>query len=128
LVEKYRNITDKARKKKGTGPYSGPTTFETSRSGSQSGSPQWPVYPEPTGNLSPAERLPNNPDYPWGGDSPIHRHANVTNLEAGLGSSPNSKKKKRSVWRSKLETAFGRMTRMLRTRREDESDGEQIAE
>ena len=39
---------------------------------------------ESSTGLAPVTSLPNNPNYPWGGDSPIHRHENVTELNNGM--------------------------------------------
>lgn len=62
-----------------------PTTLKTSTTTSESiqGSPGV-AYPIPTGTKSPSRDLPDNPNYPWGGNSPVHRHHNVTELKEGV--------------------------------------------
>ncbi|KAH6605593.1 hypothetical protein Trco_004746 [Trichoderma cornu-damae] len=67
-----------------TYPYPLPTTFETSTTakGRESGSRGF-AYPLPTVRVT-EEELPRNPNYPWGADSPLHRHQNVTGLGDGL--------------------------------------------
>ncbi|PHH90007.1 hypothetical protein CDD83_4740 [Cordyceps sp. RAO-2017] len=51
-------------------------------------------YPVPTtlvtqsrsqfGSGAQGTKAPSNPNYPWGGDSPVHRHQNVTQLSDGI--------------------------------------------
>ncbi|ODA78737.1 hypothetical protein RJ55_06120 [Drechmeria coniospora] len=38
----------------------------------------------PSAELLPETHLPDNANYPWGGDSPVHRHQNVTELGEGI--------------------------------------------
>lgn len=67
-----------------TYPYPLPTTFETSTTAKEHGSgSKGFAYPVPTVAL-PEEDMPLNPNYPWGVDSPLHRHQNVTGLGDGL--------------------------------------------
>lgn len=54
------------------------TVTTTSDSSSRDGGAE-SDYPFPTGKEDDnADRLPNNPNYPWGGDGPVHRHRPVT--------------------------------------------------
>lgn len=61
-----------------------PTTFETSVKLSETGS-DISEHPQPTGSKAAGAKLPSNPNYPWGGDSPMHRHQDVTQLSDGTG-------------------------------------------
>ncbi|GJN67493.1 hypothetical protein PLICBS_001519 [Purpureocillium lilacinum] len=63
-----------------TETHAAPTTFRTSVAKSGAGS----QGVESSTGLAPVTSLPNNPNYPWGGDSPIHRHENVTELNNGM--------------------------------------------
>jgi hypothetical protein len=68
-------------------PFPLPATFSTSlRSNKDTPRPGSPSQPEATDRIAwqPETGLPDDRDYPWGGDSPIHRHQSVTQLEAGL--------------------------------------------
>lgn len=38
-----------------------------------------------SGVVSTALALPENPNFPWGKDSPVHRHQNVSDLGVGIG-------------------------------------------
>ncbi|PNY26521.1 Uncharacterized protein TCAP_03553 [Tolypocladium capitatum] len=72
----------------GTDSYPLPTTFQTSvtRSESLSGS-QVSIHADSTERPPPETKpptLPTNANYPWGGDSPAHRHQNVTDLGEGI--------------------------------------------
>ncbi|OAQ68469.1 hypothetical protein VFPPC_04702 [Pochonia chlamydosporia 170] len=68
-------------------PFPAPTTFSTSvrNSGGSSGD-SFSSLRGPTNKvgLQPETSLPNNPNYPWGGDSPVHRHQSVGQLGAGV--------------------------------------------
>lgn len=65
------------------GSYPRPTTFQTSVS-----SKPWHesrAGPNDLASTLAVERpLPSNSNYPWGGDSPMHRHENVTELNNGV--------------------------------------------
>lgn len=66
-----------------SGTKSEPTTLRTvtttSDSSSRDGGSET-EYPVPTSSKDDdgrADTLPNNPNYPWGGDGPVHRHRPV---------------------------------------------------
>jgi hypothetical protein len=42
-------------------------------------------YPIPTDRIAPSDVLPDDPNFPWGNDSPIHRHQNSSELGIGTG-------------------------------------------
>ncbi|KAI1069551.1 hypothetical protein LB507_008287 [Fusarium sp. FIESC RH6] len=51
------------------------TTVQAEMSGSV-----WDDYPTPTDKVAPSDALPSDLNFPWGDDSPIHRHQNVSDL------------------------------------------------
>ncbi|OAA48596.1 hypothetical protein NOR_01846 [Metarhizium rileyi] len=70
-----------------------PTTFSTSVRDSETSTESGPGsgrgssrHPQSTNRLGskPEASLPNNPNFPWGSDSPIHRHQSVAQLGAGM--------------------------------------------
>lgn len=69
------------------------------------------LYPTPNGGQWPENRLPNDPNFPWGGDSPVHRHQNTTELSEGVAQSQGAGwlKGLGSAVR-KLETALGKLS------------------
>ncbi|KAH7316468.1 hypothetical protein B0I35DRAFT_479309 [Stachybotrys elegans] len=85
-----------------------PTTLETlvisgsprqseSESGqSQSQSQSVEGQAEPSGSELVATKLPDDPNFPWGGDSPVHRHGNTTEL--GEGVNPGQSLNGRGLW------------------------------
>lgn len=73
------------------------------------------VYPVPTGKKAPDNELPENPNYPWGGDSPLHRHRNVTELGDGLDAGA---KRIRSSWSSRLGRIVDKVKRVWKRRGE----------
>ncbi|CAG7560712.1 unnamed protein product [Fusarium equiseti] len=71
------------------------TTVQAEMSGSV-----WDDYPTPTDKVAPSEVLPSDPNFPWGNDSPIHRHQNVSDLGIGVDDGELSK---RGDWRLRWE-------------------------
>ncbi|KAG6011324.1 hypothetical protein E4U43_008397 [Claviceps pusilla] len=59
------------------------------------------AQPQPTANLA------NNPNFPWGGDSPIHRHQSVAALGAGI--------PEEGLWTRWTEKVKDKMRRMVRS-------------
>ncbi|KAJ4140033.1 hypothetical protein NW768_001385 [Fusarium equiseti] len=62
------------------------TTVQAEMSGSV-----WDDYPTPTDKVAPSEVLPSDLNFPWGNDSPNHRHQNVSDLGIGVGDGEASK-------------------------------------
>ncbi|KAH7175485.1 hypothetical protein EDB81DRAFT_874330 [Dactylonectria macrodidyma] len=83
-----------------------PTTLETVTRSSEEWASGKPMYPVPTDQKTPEDRLPDNPNFPWGGDSPIHRHQNTTELGDGT---RDSDLLPRSQWRRRWEDAMMRL-------------------
>ncbi|KAH7185734.1 uncharacterized protein B0J16DRAFT_342457 [Fusarium flagelliforme] len=71
------------------------TTVQAEMSGSV-----WDGYPTPTDKVAPSEVLPSDLNFPWGNDSPIHRHQSVSDLGIGVGDGEVSK---RGDWRLRWE-------------------------
>ncbi|KAH7019139.1 hypothetical protein EDB80DRAFT_190105 [Ilyonectria destructans] len=92
-----------------TGPFTSkgsPTTLETVTRSDEDWNSGKPMYPTPTGKKSSEDELPDNPNYPWGGDSPIHRHQNATRLGDGT---RDRDILPRSEWKRRWETAVTRL-------------------
>ncbi|PTD05972.1 hypothetical protein FCULG_00002210 [Fusarium culmorum] len=66
----------------------------------------WDDYPTPTDRAIPSEVVPADPNFPWGNDSPIHRHQNMTDVGIGLDGGGVSK---RSAWRRRWENVKGKI-------------------
>ncbi|KAF5024122.1 hypothetical protein F66182_3808 [Fusarium sp. NRRL 66182] len=71
---------------KGVSTYQSLTTLRTitTAKGEGSGS-AGESYPTPTDRVAPSDSLPDDPNFPWGNDSPVHRHQNVSGLNIGTG-------------------------------------------
>ena len=84
-----------------TNAHGSPTTFKTVTTvqAEMSGS-VWDDYPTPTDKVAPSDALPSDLNFPWGDDSPIHRHQNVSDLGIGVG---NGEVSKRGNWRLRWE-------------------------
>ncbi|KAF4510084.1 hypothetical protein G6O67_002004 [Ophiocordyceps sinensis] len=68
-----------------TSPFSQPTRFETWVTKRESAlESQELLHGGPRSERGSETPLPGNPNYPWGGDSPVHRHQNVTELSHGI--------------------------------------------
>ncbi|KOS20058.1 hypothetical protein ESCO_005723 [Escovopsis weberi] len=91
------------------------TTFMTSTVKGAASNSRRP-YPIPTVEISEAQ-LPDNPNYPWGADSPLHRHQNVTNLSNGLIGKTNAKK-----WIPALGRVVRKMAAAFRGEDDDDDD------
>ncbi|KPM38781.1 hypothetical protein AK830_g7777 [Neonectria ditissima] len=84
-----------------------PTTLETITRSDEEWNSGKPMYPVPTGEKSSEDKLPNNPNFPWGGeDSPIHRHQNTTKLGDGT---RDGDLLPRSKWRSRWDMALAKV-------------------
>ncbi|KAJ3531469.1 hypothetical protein NM208_g8865 [Fusarium decemcellulare] len=68
-------------------------------------------YPVPTGTIVPLDSLPDDPNYPWGKDSPVHRHRNVSDLGIGTGEGGLSP---RAEWRLRWENMVDRLKSLWR--------------
>ncbi|KAJ4263800.1 hypothetical protein NW762_005833 [Fusarium torreyae] len=77
------------------------TTVQGEESGSAGDS-----YPTPTDRVAPSDSLPEDPNRPWGNDSPIHRHQNVSEL--GIGTSDGGLSA-RTDWRLQWENVKDRL-------------------
>ncbi|KAK7422311.1 hypothetical protein QQZ08_009533 [Neonectria magnoliae] len=92
-----------------TGPFTSnghslPTTLETITRSDEEWNSGKPMYPVPTDKKSSEDRLPDDPNFPWGGeDSPIHRHHNTTKLGDGT---RDGDLLPRSEWRLRWEMAL----------------------
>ncbi|KAF4963219.1 hypothetical protein FSARC_8754 [Fusarium sarcochroum] len=77
------------------------TTVRGEESGSAADS-----YPTPTDRVALSDSLPDDPNFPWGNDFPIHRHQNVSELGIGTGDGGLST---RADWRVQWENVKDRL-------------------
>jgi hypothetical protein len=77
------------------------TTVQAEMSGSV-----WDDYPTPTDKVAPSEVLPSDLNFPWGNDSPIHRHQNVSDLGIGVDDGEVSK---RGDWQLRWENVKNKL-------------------
>lgn len=56
--------------------------------------------------VSTALALPENPNFPWGKNSPVHRHQNVSDLGVGIGAGGLAP---RSEWSQQWKHLLGRL-------------------
>ncbi|KAH6894092.1 hypothetical protein B0T10DRAFT_479490 [Thelonectria olida] len=73
-----------------------PTTLETVTTGDPGSNVAKSNYPSAA--ATGVDKLPDDPNFPWGGDSPIHRHGNVSELGAGSHKEPPSFSPPRRRW------------------------------
>ncbi|KAF7553977.1 hypothetical protein G7Z17_g3231 [Cylindrodendrum hubeiense] len=95
------------------------TTLETVTRSDEEWDSGKPMYPVPTGKKSSEDKLPNNPNYPWGGDSPIHRHQNTTRLGDGT---RDGDLLPRSEWRRRWETIVRKLKAVWQQQRPEIND------
>ncbi|KAM5381916.1 hypothetical protein ACJZ2D_002704 [Fusarium nematophilum] len=74
------------------------------------------AYPTPTGTKAPENEFPDNPNFPWGGDSPVHRHRNVSDLGIGTGDGGLGP---RAEWRLRWENAVDGLKSLWHRHRDD---------
>ncbi|KAG8671367.1 hypothetical protein FPOAC2_04703 [Fusarium poae] len=86
---------------KGTSTNESLTTFKTVTTvRAEESHSVWDDYPTPTDRVIPSEVVPADPNFPWGNDSPIHRHQNMSDVGIGLDGGGVSK---RIDWRLRWE-------------------------
>lgn len=63
-----------------------PTTLKTSTTATESETDDsgTSAYPVPTGEESLVDKIPNDPNLPWGGHGPAHTHYNNTHHNEGI--------------------------------------------
>lgn len=82
-----------------TSTHGSPTTFKTVTTvRAEESHSVWDDYP--TDRVIPSKVVPADPNFPWGNDSPIHRHQNMTDVGIGLDGGGVGK---RSAWRRRWE-------------------------
>ena len=64
------------------------------------------THPTPTGEEGLSNKLPADPNFPWGGQGPAHRHQNATELNEGMNGDTIIE---RSVWWSRFGNAVDRL-------------------
>lgn len=82
-------------------------------------------YPIPTETMvdeteDSGDELPKNPNFPWGGESPINRHQNMTEMRDGPGGSDLSFKEGAS--QPRWAKAFNQLTTLWRRLVESERE------
>lgn len=111
------------------GPYSHmwPTTLRTvtTSDADTSSHEKESDYPFPTSQeQSNVDELPDNPNYPWGGDSPVHRHQPVTHPgEANNGAVP-----KHGMKRSRWDRAVSKAKAKWHESRQEEDEAQKLSE
>ncbi|RGP67846.1 muc1-extracellular alpha-1,4-glucan glucosidase [Fusarium sporotrichioides] len=86
---------------KDTSTYGSLTTFKTvTTARADESNSVWDDYPTPTDRVTPSEVVPADPNFPWGNDSPIHRHQNMSDVGIGL---DDGRVSKRGDWRLRWE-------------------------
>ncbi|CEI60677.1 unnamed protein product [Fusarium venenatum] len=86
---------------KGTSTYGSLTTFKTVTTvRAEESHSVWDDYPTPTDRVTPSDVVPVDSNFPWGNDSLIHRHQNMSDVGIGLDGGGVSK---RVDWRLRWE-------------------------
>ncbi|KAM0507958.1 hypothetical protein ACHAP8_000163 [Fusarium lateritium] len=86
---------------KDTSTYGSFTTFKTVTTvRAEESHSVWDDYPTPTDRVTPSDVAPVDSNFPWGNDSPIHRHQNMSDVGIGLDGGGVSK---RVDWRLRWE-------------------------